>query len=313
MSPGLVFVHGGAGTIAADLREAAVAGARAAATRGLARLVELGEREDACVDAAITAVRVLEDDPTFNAGRGACMNASGEFEADAGIMRSRDRASGAVAAVREIADASELARAVMERSEHGLLVGDGARGFAESVGVGRFGRERVWTAKAQARYASARAGELVADNRADTVGAIVMDRRGHLCALGSTGGVLLKLPGRVGDTPLIGCGFYADATLGAALGTGVGEAIMSRVGCHELLRRAADHQTGLQVAAQQLCDEIHGESEAAVGFIAIGPGGALAIAHRSEHMSWALAAEGSPLRGGLSAPADPNDATSPVL
>lgn len=298
MSGGLVLVHGGAGTNAADLHEAVVAGTRRAAELGLARLTELGDREDACVEAAIAAVRCLEDDPCFNAGRGACMTALGEFEVDAGIMRSRDRQSGAVASVRELANACELARAVMERSEHALLVCDGARRFAEACGVGRFGRSLVWTDKAQQRYEQARSGETPIDNRADTVGAIAMDRRGHLCALGSTGGVLFKLPGRVGDTPLIGAGFYADAALGAALGTGVGEAIMGRVGCHELLRRAAAG-VGVQAAAEQLCEEIHCDTGAAVGFISIGPDGSVGLAHCSEHMSWALAREGVAVVGGL--------------
>ncbi|KIG14791.1 Isoaspartyl aminopeptidase [Enhygromyxa salina] len=297
-SRGLVLVHGGAGTNAFELQEAAVAGTRRAAALGLARLVELGDSEDACVEAVIAAVRSLEDDPAFNAGRGACMTALGEFEVDAGIMRSRDRQTGAVASVRELANACELARAVMERSDHALLVGDGAQRFGEACGVGRFGRELLWTDKAQQRFEQARSGQTPIDNRADTVGAIAMDRRGHLCALGSTGGVLFKLPGRVGDTPLIGAGFYADATLGAALGTGVGEAIMGRVGCYELLRRAASG-VGVQAAAEQLCQEIHRDTGAAVGFIAVGRDGTVGMAHCSAHMSWALAREGHEITGAL--------------
>jgi beta-aspartyl-peptidase (threonine type) len=294
----LVLVHGGAGTVAADRHADAIAGARRAAAQGLACLLELGEREDACVDAAIAAVRVLEDDPTFNAGRGSCMTTLGEFEVDAGIMRGRDRATGAIASVRDLADACTVARAVMERSKHSLLVGEGARLFAQEHGVGRFGRDGVWTSKAQESFDRARAGVMPADNRADTVGAIALDRRGNLCAVGSTGGVLLKLPGRVGDTPLIGCGFFADAKLGAALGTGVGEAIMARVGCYELLLRAAAGQ-GIQAAAESMCAEIHEATGAAVGFIAVAPDGTIGVAHRSEHMSWALAVEGQDVRGGL--------------
>jgi beta-aspartyl-peptidase (threonine type) len=185
VSGGFVLVHGGAGTNAPELHEAVVAGTRRAAELGRARLAELGDSEDACVEAAIAAVRWLEDDPAFNAGRGACMTSLGEFEVDAGIMRSRDRMSGAVASVRELANACELARAVMERSNHALLVCDGARQFAQTCGVGRFGRELVWTDKSQERYEQARSGETPIDNRADTVGAIAMDRRGHLCALAS--------------------------------------------------------------------------------------------------------------------------------
>jgi L-asparaginase / beta-aspartyl-peptidase len=292
----IVVVHGGAGTYASELHEAAVAGTRAAAMLGLERLAH--PEPDVCVEAAIAAVRRLEDDPTFNAGRGSCMTSAGEIEVDAGIMRSRDLESGAVASVRDLADASELARAIMEHSKHALLVGEGARRLALELGVGRFGRALVWTEKAQQRFERARRGELPADNRADTVGAVVRDRQGNLCALGSTGGVLLKLPGRVGDTPIIGAGFYAHPRLGAAVATGVGEAIMRRVGCYELLRRAAAGQ-GIQEAAEQLCAEIHEADGAAVGFVAIGPTGEVAVAHASEHMSWAIARGGGEVASGL--------------
>lgn len=255
----IVVVHGGAGTCADELHEAAVAGTRAAAAVGLACLTDLArdssDPPDACVEAAIAAVRRLEDDPTFNAGRGACMTLDGEFELDAGIMRSRDLESGAIASVRDIANACELARAVMERSKHLLLVGEGARRFGLEQQVGRFAREQVWTPKAHDRWTGARAGTMPADNRSDTVGAVVRDRAGNLCALGSTGGVLLKLPGRVGDTPIVGAGFYAHPELGAAVATGVGEAIMRRVGCYELLRRVAAG-TPIQAAAEALCREI---------------------------------------------------------
>lgn len=299
MGEAIVVVHGGAGTCAPELHDAAVAGTRAAAAVGLACLAELDpEQPDACVEAAIAAVRRLEDDPTFNAGRGSCMTSAGEIEVDAGIMRSRDLGAGAVASVRDLANACELARAVMDHSKHVLLVGEGARRFGLQRGVGRFSRELVWTPKAQQRFELAQLGTMSADNRADTVGAVVSDHRGQLCALGSTGGVLLKLPGRVGDTPVIGAGFYAHPELGAAVATGVGEAIMRRVGCYELLRRVAAGQP-IQAAAEQLCAEIHEADKAAVGFVAIGPNGEVAVAHASEHMSWAIARDGADLQAGL--------------
>lgn len=299
MVEAIVVVHGGAGTCAPELHEAAVAGTRAAAAVGLACLSELdAEHPDACVEAAIAAVRRLEDDPTFNAGRGSCMTTLGEIEVDAGIMRSRDLGIGALASVRDLSNACELARAIMDHSKHALLVGEGARRFALELGVGRFGRELVWTEKARERYERARIGAMPADNRADTVGAVVRDRQGNFCALGSTGGVLLKLPGRVGDTPIIGAGFYAHPEFGAAVATGVGEAIMRRVGCYELLRRVAAGQP-IQAAAQQLCAEISEADDAAVGFVAIGPNGDVAVAHASEHMSWALARDNRNLEFGL--------------
>lgn len=295
----VVVVHGGAGTVAEELHAAALAGVTRAAERGLARALEQGEAIDACVEGAIAAVRELEDDPSFNAGRGACMTEVGEFELDAGIMRSRDLGSGAVASVRDLANPCELARAVMEQSRHVLLAGEGARAFGQARGVGLWGREQVWTAKAQQRWENARSGRMSADNRADTVGAVVRDRRGDLCALGSTGGVLLKLPGRVGDTPIVGAGFYAHPELGAAVATGVGEEIMRRVLIYELLRRTAAGQGPLQTCAQALCDELHAQTGVAVGLVAIGPSGETAIAHASEQMAWAVARESSGLRAGL--------------
>lgn len=298
MSEIVVVVHGGAGRVADELHEGAIAGVERAAARGLAKAVEAGEALDACVDAAIAAVRELEDDVSFNAGRGACMTQAGEFELDAGIMRSRDLESGAVASVRDLANACELARAVMERSRHVLLVGEGARAFGEAQGVGLWGREQVWTAKAQQRWEDARSGVMQADNRADTVGAVVRDRRGDLCALGSTGGVLLKLPGRVGDTPIVGAGFYAHPELGAAVATGVGEVIMRRVLIYELLRRVGAG-AAIEATAQALCDELHEQTGMAVGLVAIGPSGETAVAHASDHMAWAIAREGAPLRAGL--------------
>jgi beta-aspartyl-peptidase (threonine type) len=286
--------------MAEELWAPAVAGVRRAAAAALELLEDerRGASLDACVDAAVAAVRVLEDDPAFNAGLGSCMNELGELEVDSGIMRSRDLANGAVASVRDLAEACVVARAVMERSRHSLLVGEGARRFAIAEGVGRFGRELLWTAKAQARWQGARSGVLAADNRADTVGAVIRDRTGHFCALGSTGGTLLKLPGRVGDTPLVGAGFYAHPELGAAVATGVGEEIMRRVLCHELLRRAAAGEA-VQAVAEQLCAEIHEQHGAAVGVLAVDPDGQVAIAHASDHMAWALARPGEVVRGDL--------------
>src|SRR5690606_28000882 len=218
-----IVVHGGAGRVAPEHHAEVVTGVREAAAAGRAVLVAGGR----CESAVIAAVRLLEDREAFNAGRGACMTAQGRFEVDAGIMRSRDLAIGAVAAVPDLADPILLAQAVMNGSRHCLLAGEGAVAFGRSHGVGTFGREALWTEKAQARYDEAVAGRAVVAGQADTVGAVAIDARGELCAACSTGGVLLKLPGRVGDSPLPGAGFYASPQLGAACATGVGEGIMT--------------------------------------------------------------------------------------
>jgi beta-aspartyl-peptidase (threonine type) len=295
----VLVVHGGAGRISPEHHTAAVAGTMAAADAGRRVLLDAGR----CEDAAIAAVRVLEDDPAFNAGRGACMNRDGEFEHDAAIMRSRDLRSGAVAGIRAIRDPVLVARLVMEQTRHCLLTGSGAEALARAHGVGHFGRDEVWTAKAEAAYREVLEGRGAADNRADTVGAVALDRDGNLCAAGSTGGILFKLPGRVGDTPLCGSGFYAHPVLGACCTTGVGEAILTHLLAHEVLRAAASQPGSAQRIAEQLCAEISDRwSGAAVGLILVRPDGEVAIAHASEHMSWALARGDTALQAGLARP-----------
>lgn len=291
----VILVHGGAGRLPVERHAAAIAGVEAAARAGWS-LLERGADAEAAV---VAAVRVLEDDPTFNAGRGSCLNAAGGFEMDAAIMRSDDQRSGAVAAVPEVANAIELARAVMHESPHCLLVGPGAEAFARARNLGVFGRERVWTEKAEAAFRRAQAGG-ERHGRADTVGAIALDADGLLCVGCSTGGTLLKLPGRVGDTPLCGGGFYASPTLGASCATGLGEAILTRVASYEVLQRIA---TGLPpvAAASQVCDEVARWPASTCGLLVVTPDGRAGLAHRSENLSWALARAGEPIRSGVTA------------
>jgi L-asparaginase / beta-aspartyl-peptidase len=281
----VIVVHGGAGRIAPEHVEAARAGVRAAAEAGRAILLGGGD----AVAAVVAAVRLLEDDPTFNAGLGACFNRDGIVEVDAGIMRGRDRGVGAIAAVPELGNAIELAHAVLEHSPHCLLSGEGAVRFAHSHGIGRFGRAAVWTAKAQARYEEALAGRARADGQADTVGAIAIDAHGELAAACSTGGVLLKHPGRVGDSPVPGAGYYAQAGLGASCATGTGEAILRTVACHELLVRIA---AGIdpELAARAVSDDASALGPGMTcGLIVLDARGRIGIGHHSEHMSHAWA------------------------
>ncbi len=292
----VLVVHGGSGRISPEHHTAAVAGTHAAAIAGQRVLLDAGR----CEDAVVAAVRVLEDDPAFNAGRGACMNRDGEFEHDAAIMRSRDLRSGAVAGIRAIRDPVLVARLVMEQTRHCLLTGEGAEALARAHSVGHFGRDEVWTPKAEAAYREVLEGRGAADNRADTVGAVALDNDGHLCAAGSTGGILFKLPGRVGDTPLCGSGFYAHPVLGACCTTGVGEAILTHLLAYEALRAAAEQPGAAQQIAERLCAEISGRwSNAAVGLILVRPDGEVAIVHASEHMSWALARGATTPESGL--------------
>jgi beta-aspartyl-peptidase (threonine type) len=292
----VIVVHGGAGTVSPELREAAPAGAKKAAELGQRVLLDGGS----CEDAVIAAIRSMEDDPTFNAGRGSCMTRDGEFEVDAALMRSIDLRAGAIAGVKNLRDGILVAQKVMNETRHCLLAGDAAEAFARAHGVGSFGRDEVWTEKAQRRFDDATAGKTARDNRADTVGAVALDRHGHMASGGSTGGVLLKLPGRVGDTPMIGSGLYAHPQLGASAATGVGEAIMTYVMSYEVLRRARDGE--LQAHAEALCAEVQRATRAAVGLICVSPDGEIGIAHGSQHMSWAHARGDSPVAFGLTWP-----------
>lgn len=300
MSGSVVLVHGGAGMIPDELHEAAADGTKRAAARGREVLRDGGD----CVDAAVAAVRVMELEPAFNAGRGACMTIDAQFEVDAAIMRSIDLGVGAVAGVQNLADPILVAREVLEHSRHSLLAGIGAERWARARNVGTFGRETMWTQKAADRYHKALSGLVSKDGRADTVGAVVRDDAGNFAAAGSTGGVLLKLPGRVGDTPMVGPGLYAHPELGAAAATGVGEAIIAHVMSYEVLRRLRERADGEdpELLARTFCDEVRAARKAAVGIIGLTAQGQPFVAHACRHMSWALSegeGEDLPVTGGL--------------
>ncbi len=295
----VVLVHGGAGLLADELHAPGLKGVTEAAERGRQVLRDGGDAEDAVV----AAVRCLEDEPTFNAGKGACLTEEGEFEVDASIMRSRDLAAGGVGGVRNLADPILVAREVMNHTRHHLLVGEGAERFARSRGVGRFGRDELWTQKAKDRFDSAMAGRMEKEGRADTVGAVVLDTDGNYCAGGSTGGVLLKLPGRVGDTPILGAGLYAHPVLGASAATGVGEAIWTYLMAYEVLVRIHDRvprQAGAVPVAQTFCQQVRRQTRSPVGLIVITGRGVPVIAHASTHMSWAVTKGDAPVVAGLS-------------
>jgi len=304
-----VVVHGGAGVVHASLHEAVVTGTQRAAELA-AKVLESGGD---CQAAAVAAVRHMEDAEAFNAGKGACMNARGDFEADAGIMRSRDSQVGAVASMPALANAVEAAALVLERSRHHLLCGESGAGWIQQQDVGRWGRDQVWTQKAQDRYDASVAGRIEKDGRADTVGAVVRDAQGNFCAAGSTGGVLLKTPGRVGDTPIPGAGFYATADLGACVATGMGEAMLREVTCVRLLERIARSSDPPALCAARYCRELRAKTGAAVGVVGITAAGVPFVAHACRHMSWARWAHrvGESVEGGLYAPSA-EDLASPV-
>ncbi|MGH7390493.1 MAG: isoaspartyl peptidase/L-asparaginase family protein [Candidatus Rokuibacteriota bacterium] len=227
--PALV-VHGGAGADPTEGRDEVRGGLGDAVAAGWQVLAGGG----AALDAVEAAVRVLEDHPRFNAGRGSVLSTAGAVEMDASIMEGDRLRCGAVAAVTRVANPITVARRVLEDGRHVLLVGEGAEAFARAAGVPACDPATLVTERQRRRLAEQRARLAVGGG---TVGAVALDRRGTAAAATSTGGVAGKLPGRVSDSALIGCGTYADSTLGAVSCTGSGEAIIRVV----LGRRALDY------------------------------------------------------------------------
>lgn len=221
-----LMIHGGAGSILRErITAEADAGARAALTAALdagAAILSAGGR---ALDAVEAAVRVLEDDPHFNAGRGAAFTHDGTNELDAAIMDGATLDAGSVAGVTATRNPVTLARAVMEKSAHVLLAGEGADAFSKAGGLDQAGPE--WFATAERRRQlddlNARGGAFDVDMKYGTVGAVARDAQGHLAAATSTGGVTGKRWGRIGDSPLIGAGTYADDRGVAVSCTGSGE------------------------------------------------------------------------------------------
>jgi beta-aspartyl-peptidase (threonine type) len=204
-----------------------------------------------------TAVRALEDDPRFNAGRGSVLTSAGTVEMDASIMEGDRLRCGAVAAVSRIANPVTLARRVMDGTRHVLLAGEGALAFARAQGLPECDPQSLVTERQLARH---RQRAVAAAE--GTVGAVALDRHGAIAAATSTGGMAGKLPGRVGDSALIGCGTYADSSLGGVSCTGDGEAIIRVVLARQALaylKEADDPDYAARVAVDLLVEEGGGQ------------------------------------------------------
>ncbi len=231
-------LHGGAGVIPRDTppaeREAYLQGLQAALREGRDRLA----RGEPALDVVEAVVRLLEDDPQFNAGKGAVFTEDGRHELDASVMDGRTLACGAVAGVRTVRHPVSLARLVMERTPHVLLAGEGAERFADAAGVERV--ENAWFDTPRRRAALERFLEQRDEQDAGpdaargTVGCVALDLHGHLAAATSTGGMTGKRFGRVGDSPVIGAGTYADDATCAVSCTGTGEEFIRHVAAHEV-------------------------------------------------------------------------------
>jgi beta-aspartyl-peptidase (threonine type) len=244
------------------------------------------------------AVEHMEGDETFNAGKGAVLNQRGEVELDAAIMDGRRLSAGSVACVSRIQHPVALAREVLEHSPHVMLVGEGALEFARSRGIPLCDPEELVVDRERERHRRASAISSPGDldilggmAPADTVGAVACDAEGHVAAAASTGGALLKLPGRVGDTPVVGAGLYADDRRGAACSTGWGEGILRVVLAHRALE-IMKPGVGPSEAAQQAIRGLESRTGGRGGIILLDSKGELGYAFNTPHMAYAYLVEG---------------------
>ena len=280
-----LIVHGGAW----DIPAAAIPDCRAGIRHALGAGREILAHGGAAMDAVEAAIVVLEDDVTFDAGTGAHLNRDGRVQLDAIIMDGASLKAGAVAAVERIKNPIRLARKILESSEHMMLAGAGAELFAQETGIAlcdpselAIDRERMaWRHCQEGNHAS----EFHFGHKHGTVGAVALDVQGRIVAATSTGGTCCKFPGRVGDSPLIGCGCYADVEAGGISCTGHGEAIMKIV----MAKMAADllrNGTAPQAAANECIQLLASRTQATGGLILLDRSGRPAAAFNTPSMAY---------------------------
>ena len=309
--PIAIIVHGGAGDIPQERAEAAQAGCREAAQIGW-RILQGG---GSALEAVEAAARSLEDNPHFNAGTGACLDIDGRIELDAGIMEGHTLQVGAIAGVERIKNPITVARKVLE-SPHVMLIGRGAQQFAQEQGIGLCDPEDLLTERQYRRWQESleeikrqeprfhrrevrtvsHAQDIAPEEKQEkqekhgTIGAVAVDAEGHLAAATSTGGIANKYPGRVGDSPLIGCGFYADEDAAISC-TGYGEdftRLLLAKRAADFVARGDDARTAAQAAIAVLGEKATGTG----GLIVADRLGNVGFAWNSQSMSYAYMVEG---------------------
>ena len=283
-----IAIHGGAGAVP---RSSLTTEREGHYRSGLATALDVGyatlEQGGSSLDAVTLAVRALEDNPLFNAGRGAALTRDGAAELDAAIMEGRQQRAGAVAAVRHVRNPVELARRVMEKSRHVLLVGAGAEEFALEEGLALVPNAYFRTEERRAQLESERSGRPVSDlvpASQGTVGAVALDAAGNLAAATSTGGMTNKRQGRVGDSPIIGAGTYAKNGVCAVSATGHGEYFIRSVAAHHISAAVEFRGLTLRAAVRELLHERIRELGGSGGVIAIDHAGGIVTEFSTEGM-----------------------------
>ena len=286
-----MLVHGGAWAIPDDAVESHLQGVRAAAAAGFAVLQEGGS----CLDAVQAAVVYMEDDETFDAGRGSFLNQDGRVQLDACMMDGATLRAGGVGCVEHIRNPISAAKKILTESPHVYFVANGAERFAQEHGLELCANDDLIIPREVERLREAKQqgylqmpDEFGPMRSHDTVGAVALDRDGNIAAGTSTGGTLNKAPGRVGDSSLIGCGCYADNLSAAVSTTGWGEPMMKLV----LSKWTADRveqgvapQEAAEKALQYLKSRLNGHG----GIILLDCQGRVGIAHNTPRMAWAMA------------------------
>lgn len=298
-NPIVIVVHGGAGTIlrenmTPELEQSYRDKIREGLDAGYAVLAEGGD----ALDAVVVAIRIYEESPLFNAGKGAVFTAAGRNELDASIMVGSPRAAGAVAGVTRIRSPILAARAVMERTPHVMLAGEGAEAFAAQEGLELvdpefFFTQHRWDAleRARRKEADEKASTASGERYFGTVGAVALDRSGKLVAGTSTGGMTNKRYGRIGDAPIIGAGTWADEVC-AVSATGHGEYFIRHAVAHELCARVRLGDLSIEAAADEVIHQVLGEAGGTGGVIALGSDGSLSLTFNTPGMYRGFIREG---------------------
>jgi len=296
----VIAVHGGAGMVHSGRGKAVLMGVKKAAKTGFDILSDGGN----AVDAVIEAVAIMEDEGAFNAGYGSSLNIEKRIEMEASVMDGKTLQAGAVGLLKDVRNPVRLARIVMEKTDHVFVVGEGAEKLAKMFNLERrkpatelrlkYYEQQV-KALLDGKFELPKLASLIRNSpelfELETVGAVALDKGGNVAAATSTGGFPLKLPGRIGDSPLIGCGTYADNRAGACSATGVGEIairlVLAKTVCN-YMENGRNAQESVERAIK-LVNERMTATYNSMGLIAVDVRGRIGAAHNSPNLCWAYA------------------------
>jgi len=289
-----IAIHGGAGTI---LKSSMTPEQEAQYRMKLAEAVDIGyailEKGGTSLDAVEAVVQRLEDDSLFNAGKGSVFNSDGKVELDASIMDGNTLKAGAVAGVHHVKNPIRLARTVMEKSEHVFFIGDGAEKFAQEHGLELVDESYFFTEARWQSLQKAKAKEsLTEKEKHGTVGAVALDQHGNLAAATSTGGMTNKKFGRIGDSPIIGAGTYADNETCAISATGHGEYFIRAVVAHDIASLIRYKRLSIQAAAEEVVMNKLAKLGGTGGIIAIDRNANIAMPFNTDGMYRAYKVQG---------------------